>query len=170
MKQVSFVVTPEEKLQLAAVAQQFFDQQMEQFKTQSEDSQVLETLIPTWQEVAKIKSIFLQLMSDDIAKIEKSEDKYCKLPMQYIEMSQDDINQEHKEDCWRDEMARFNNDGIWCYTLVVLGEKTAAKGGFIGEEFKNSGYELDFYATAFEKVKEQLPDYYLELVDAVAHI
>ena len=50
--------------------------------------------------------------------------------------------------------------------LNVLSNEMAyeeAIGGFVGSDFYGSGYDNDFYRTAIESIKKQLPEYFEDL-------
>jgi len=62
--------------------------------------------------------------------------------------------------------ARCYKQGIHVMTLVVIGDEIDSVGGFIGNDFYNSGYDTDFYRDAIERVKNSYPEYISQILSA----
>ncbi len=175
MKQVIFTLSAEEKIILATAAQSYFDDMQCAYTNKPANyNQPVENLVPMWREVAKAKAIFQQLVSDGVASISKQPDVTLTFADHAGDMFDPDINDnidpEDLETERRRAMARFNRAGAWYHTLTVLDKELDSIGGFVGDDFKDSGYDTEFHAAALAEVEQQLPDYYFQLIDALSDL
>lgn len=160
-----FVVSESDKIKLQAYfskaigkLQNAYDNDRERFGSQS-----LLLLKKAWCQTAVDEAIFKLLEQDGLACISKERDDYytfsdhegdCFNPEVNSNIDPEQLKKERKR-----EMARFNRQGVWYHSLVVMGEHQDSIGGFVGNDFYGSGYDNDFYHTAIEKVAEQYPEY-----------
>lgn len=107
-----------------------------------------------WLRNAQLTAFFEQLERDGLAELEKNPDEYY---------SFDD----HCGDCYCpitnpdiDPVILANRSGAFYYTLKVLGEELESIGGFVGNDFHGSGYDIDFYNLAILTIHKKMPVYF----------
>lgn len=114
----------------------------------------LNELKALWLETAVSVACFEVLKRDGLALIQKKEDNFytfadhegdCFDPSVNSDISPEELKRQRKR-----ERARFNRQGVWYHTLVVLHEERDSIGGFVGDDFYCSGYDTDFYNQAFD--------------------
>ncbi len=176
MKNVSYTLTLAEKTELINAAQANLEMCQASFAKHPEryGNQPVNGLQSVWLEISKLKAIFAQLENDGIATIRKERDEFYTFADHAGDLFNPEVNNnidpEELKTQRRRELARFNRAGTWFYSLNVLGNELDSMGGFVGNDFNGSGYDIDFYASALQEVQNVLPEYHDELAAALSNI
>jgi len=132
----------------------------------------LNELKALWMENAVAVGAFEVLKKDGVAIVHKNADAYytfadhegdCFDPVVNDNIDPAELKRERKR-----EMSRFNRQGAWYHTLEVLNVELDSIAGFVGNDFYGSVYEIEFYNSAFECLKESgMAEYVSELLTRV---
>ena len=176
MKKITYTLTLAEQTALVKAAQINLELCQASYSRNPEryGNQPVNGLQSVWLETSKLKAIFAQLESDGIATVRKERDEFYTFADHAGDVFDpevnDDIDPEELQTQCRRERARFNRAGTWFHSLNVLGNELDSMGGFVGNDFNGSGYDIDFYASALQQVQNALPEYHDELVAALSSI
>ena len=176
MKNITYTLPANEQVNLVEAVKSIYEKFAACYHKNPEryGNMSINALQAMWLETAKAQGIFQQLEKDGIAHILQTRDAYFTFSDHAGDMFDpevnNDIDPEELKTQRRRELARFNRNGVWYHTLMVFGKELDSIGGFVGKDFYGSGYDTDFYATALENIRKQLPDYHSELIDAVSLI
>lgn len=168
MKTISYTVSEADTVKMNAVFNKEFTRMTNEHKKHPERySESLDDLELRWAGVAKTIAMFSILEEDGLASIDREQDIFSTASDTFGDMFDHECNpdippsQLAKER--KRELARVNRNGIWDYVLTVLGTEAEAIGGFVGKDFYGSGYDIDFYNSALEIIKDQMPEYFIQL-------
>ncbi|UCW44093.1 hypothetical protein [Vibrio phage F23s1] len=118
--------------------------------------QTEESLIQRWIDNAYSKAVFQQLERDGLARINKETDSFYSFADHAGDCFDPEVNKDidpaELKRQRKNELARFNRQGVYYHELIVLGETLGSIGGFVGNDFYGSGYDIDFYNTAINHI------------------
>ncbi|UTQ72830.1 hypothetical protein [Vibrio phage vB_VpS_CC6] len=118
--------------------------------------QTEESLLPRWIDNAYSKAVFKQLEVDGLAHINKESDSFYSFADHAGDCFDPEVNKDidpaELKRQRKNELARFNRQGVYYHELIVLGETLGSIGGFVGNDFYGSGYDIDFYNTAITHI------------------
>lgn len=129
----------------------------------------VDSLIVIWTKNAVVTALFSQFKIDGLVEIlsvddydysfkDWAGDSFCSVTN--FDMTRQELKRQE-----RNARQRFNKQGAKRMELSILGEYFDCIGGFVGNDFYGSGYDIDFYLTAQSEIREKMPDYYQNLHD-----
>ncbi|AFV81336.1 hypothetical protein F862_gp104 [Vibrio phage vB_VpaS_MAR10] len=154
-----------------------FDRELEkqkrrfQAKPEQYGSRTEEDLLPLWIDNAYCKALFKQLEFDGLATITKETDSFYTFADHagdcYNAEANPDIDPAELRRQRKNELARFNRQGVYYHELLIDGESFGSIGGFVGNDFYGSGYDIDFYKTAITEIGNRYGAGFLPTLDQI---
>ena len=109
-------------------------------------------------------AVFQQFVRDELAVIHCLDDDHysftdhcgdCFCPITNHDLDPKELARQKKN-----EYNRFKRHGAKFMQMEVMGEELDSIGGFIGNDFYGSGYDGYFYRSAYERIRQGMPDYF----------
>ena len=176
MKTVTYSVSEFDRAQLEDIFNTELEKAISDFNSNPGryGSKTVGDLLPTWIGNAASLAMFNILRNDGLAAVEVHKDQYATFSDVVGYMFDPEVNDNlDPKDLKREERnyrALVNRRGIWWVQLVADGNELDSIGGFVGDDFWGSGYDVDFANEALDFLVADHSEYIEHLRSAMDRI
>lgn len=160
MKTITYSLSQDDKTTLGERVKFLIKSELEKYNKNPKhyNTRSLDLLKMSWQKIAIVQACFELFERDGLAHIEKWDDETYELDHLlgdcFCPIANPDIDPAELKRQKRNYLARINRQGVHGHTLHVLGNELDSIGGFVGNDFYGSGYDVDFYNAAFNTLRD----------------